>query len=408
MHCKVTFFASALAGLLAAIALMAQAPAPSAVRLEIRAVDGGPFSTEAAARQSVGGALPADVEILPDSGDPGSSSGTSYYLIERSPIVVGSDFQLIRPSANSNTGRRMVEFTLLPEAGDKLFGYTRANVGKHMAVLMNGSVRSVAVIGGAIRDHGVIEGSFSQNELMELAGTPAAPSASPAAQTSPSGHPNDAYWTDHDKQLLIDFGGLARFKEADVNLGAPAAGEGRVVFMGDSITAGWKLEESFPGKPYVNRGISGQTSPQMLVRFRQDVIDLKPKVVVLLAGTNDVAGNTGPMTREQSEGNIASMADLAKANGIRVVLCSVLPAFDFSWAPGLEPAPKIAELNKWIKEFAAHEGYVYVDFYSAMKDERGGLPAALSRDGVHPLPAGYAIMSPLVEAGIEKALKSRE
>ncbi len=131
-----------------------------------------------------------------------------------------------------------------------------------------------------------------------------------------------------------------------MKLGPAATGEDRVVFMGDSITEGWKLDVSFPGKPYINRGISGQTSPQMLVRFRQDVVDLQPKVVVLLAGTNDIAGNTGPMTLEQTEGNIASMAELATANGIRVVLCSVLPAFDFPWSPGLEPAPKIADSER--------------------------------------------------------------
>jgi lysophospholipase L1-like esterase len=206
--------------------------------------------------------------------------------------------------------------------------------------------------------------------------------------------------------MLVDFGGLARFKEVDVKLGAAATGEDRVVFMGDSITAGWKLGESFPGMPYINRGISGQTSPQMLVRFRQDVIDLKPKVVILLAGTNDVAGNTGTMTLEQTEGNIASMADMATANGIRVVLCSVLPAVDFTWAPGLGPAPKIAELNQWIEQYASEKGYPYVDYYSPMKDGRGGLPPTLSHDGVHPLPAGYAVMTPLAEAGIEKALKA--
>jgi lysophospholipase L1-like esterase len=210
---------------------------------------------------------------------------------------------------------------------------------------------------------------------------------------------------DHDKQLLVDFGGLSRFKEENAMLAAPKPGEGRVVFMGDSITQGWKLDESFPGKPYINRGIGGQTTPQMVVRFRQDVIDLKPKVVVILAGINDIAGNTGPMTLEQTEGNIASMAELATANGIRVVLCSVLPAFDFPWAPGLTPGPKVMEVNAWMKQYAADKGDVYVDYYSAMKDERGGLPATLSKDGVHPLPAGYAIMTPLAEAGIEKALK---
>jgi lysophospholipase L1-like esterase len=232
-----------------------------------------------------------------------------------------------------------------------------------------------------------------------------AASTAPGQQASPSGHPNDAYWTEHDRQLVEDFGGLAHFREADAMLGVPKPGEDRVVFMGDSITQGWNLVEAFPGKPYVNRGISGQTTPQMLVRFRQDVIDLKPKVVVILAGTNDIAGNTGPMTIEQTEGNLASMAELAAANGIRVVLCSLLPAFDYPWAHGLEPAPKIAQINALLKDYAARKGFVYVDFYSAMKDERGGLPSTLSKDGVHPLPAGFAIMTPLAEAGIEKALK---
>jgi len=235
--------------------------------------------------------------------------------------------------------------------------------------------------------------------------TPAV-STAPMPQTLPSGHPNNPYWAEHDQQMLVDFGGLTHFKEANVTLGAPKPGEDRVVFMGDSITQGWKLDKAFPGKPYVNRGISGQTTPQMLVRFRQDVIDLKPKVVVILAGTNDIAGNTGPMTLEQTEGNLASMADLAIANGIRVVLCSILPAFDYQWAPGLQPAQKIAQVNAWLKDYAKQKGYVYVDYYSAMKDDRGGLPATLSRDGVHPLPAGFAVMTPLAEAGIEKALKT--
>jgi acyl-CoA thioesterase I len=216
------------------------------------------------------------------------------------------------------------------------------------------------------------------------------------------------YRNQHDHQLAVDFGGMERYKADDAALPPPAAGEKRVVFMGDSITDGWKIsgpDGSFPGKPYVNRGISGQTTPQMLVRFRQDVIDLKPSAVVILAGTNDLAGNTGPMTLEQTEENLASMADLATANGIQVVLCSILPAFDYPWSPGLEPAPKIATLNQWIRSYSDQKGYLYVDYYSAMADGRGGLPPALSKDGVHPLPAGYAVMAPLVEAGIERALK---
>lgn len=217
-------------------------------------------------------------------------------------------------------------------------------------------------------------------------------------------HPDNDYWRKHDEQLLNDFPWMARFREDDVKLGAPAAGENRVVFMGDSITEGWHLDQSFPGKPYVNRGISGQTTPQMLVRFRQDVIDLKPKVVVIFAGTNDIAGNTGPETLEEIEGNLASMAELAQANGIKPVLCSITPAFDYPWQPGLTPAPKIDEVNAWLRGYAKAKGFVYVDFHSAMKDARDGLPPELSHDGVHPLPAGYAIMAPLAEAGIEKAL----
>jgi lysophospholipase L1-like esterase len=235
------------------------------------------------------------------------------------------------------------------------------------------------------------------------------PNAAPALTAS--GHPQNDYWNEHDRQLLTDFGWLGHFKESDVKLGPPAPEEKRVVFMGDSITQGWKIEGPdgyFPGKPYVNRGISGQTTPQMLVRFRQDVIDLKPAAVVILAGINDIAGNTGPETLEEIEGNLASMAELAAAHHIRVVMCSVLPAYDFPWSPGKVPAPKVLALNAWMKGYAAEKGHVYVDYHAAMKDERDGLPATLSHDGVHPLPAGYAVMAPLVEAGIEKALKNRE
>jgi acyl-CoA thioesterase I len=225
----------------------------------------------------------------------------------------------------------------------------------------------------------------------------------PAQPVAPN-HPDNEYWRKHDELLLTDFGWLARFHDEDQKLGPPARGENRVVFMGDSITAGWPLDKSFPGKPYINRGISGQTTPQMLVRFRQDVIALEPKVVVILAGTNDIAGNTGPETLGEIEDNLASMVDLATANGIHVVLCSITPAFDYPWRPGLAPAPKIDEVNTWLKRYAADKGAVYVDYHSAMKDARDGLPPALSKDGVHPLPAGYAIMVPLVEAGIEQAL----
>ena len=175
--------------------------------------------------------------------------------------------------------------------------------------------------------------------------------------------------------------------------------------MGNSITEGWigQVPEFFEGRDYVNRGIGGQTTPQMLLRFRQDVLDLWPKVVVILAGTNDIAGNTGPSTLEMIEDNIHSMTELAQSHGIQVVLCSVLPAYDYPWRPGLEPAPKIVELNKRIKQYASTRGAVYCDFFSAMADDRDGLPESLSGDGVHPNKEGYAIMGPLVETAIARA-----
>jgi len=235
----------------------------------------------------------------------------------------------------------------------------------------------------------------SQPETKAPAPTPVAPAA-----TNSLHKPED--------QVHTDFPWLGRFKEADSALPPPAKGEKRVVFMGDSITQGWKLDGpdgAFPDKPYINRGISGQTTPQMVLRFHQDVIALNPKAVVILAGINDIAGNTGPETLEQIENNLAAMAEMASANHIRVVFCSVTPAFDFPWRPGMEPAPKVIALNAWIKSYAAEKKYVYVDYHSAMKDERNGLPKTLSGDGVHPTKAGYAVMAPLVEAGIEKALK---
>ncbi|MGO9841294.1 MAG: SGNH/GDSL hydrolase family protein [Candidatus Acidiferrales bacterium] len=239
--------------------------------------------------------------------------------------------------------------------------------------------------------------------------------AGSAAQNSKPGEAEPAGWeqlTAYQKSQLVqafnDWAFLAKYRQADKALGAPATGEARVVFLGDSITEGWgkpERGEFFPGKPYVNRGISGQTTPQMLVRFRQDVIDLKPKVVVLLAGTNDIAENTGKITLGEIEGNITSMSELARANGIRVVLCSVLPASEFSWHKGLQPAPKIKALNEWIEAYAAKNGFVYVDYYSHMVNSEGGLKAELSPDGVHPNKAGYEVMAPLAEAGIAAAGK---
>jgi lysophospholipase L1-like esterase len=256
----------------------------------------------------------------------------------------------------------------------------------------------------------VLAGLLVPTQLIaQQAGNVSETKAPTAAQTAPTATPATAVKMTGEDRMKNDWASLGRYKEADLALATPTVGENRVVFMGDSITDGWKIEGpegSFPGKPYINRGIGGQTSPQMLVRFRQDVINLKPKVVVILAGTNDIAGNTGPMTLKETENNLTSMAELATANQIKVVLCSVTPAADFGWRPGQNPAPKIVALNTWIKAYAAEKSYVYVDYHSALKDERGGLPATLSRDGVHPLPAGYAIMAPLAEAGIEKAFST--
>ena len=204
-----------------------------------------------------------------------------------------------------------------------------------------------------------------------------------------------------------DYGQLARYRAANADVkSAPA--ENRVVFFGDSITDTWKLGNYFPVKPYVNRGISGQTTPQMLVRFRQDVIDLHPKVVVILAGTNDIAGNTGPMRTEDIEVDLASMAELAKAHGIAVVLASVLPVHNYTPMSELtfpvRPPDRIAALNKWLKDYAAANGCVYLDYAAAMADAKGLLKKDLAEDGLHPNKAGYAIMAPLAEQAIGKAL----
>lgn len=204
-----------------------------------------------------------------------------------------------------------------------------------------------------------------------------------------------------------DWPNLNRFAADNAKVQPSAAKEKRVVFMGNSITEGWLRADPafFEGKPYINRGISGQTTPQMLLRFRPDVIDLNPAVVVILAGTNDIAGNTGPATLEQIMGNIASMAELAKTHKIKVVLSSVLPAYDYPWKPGMQPVEKIAKLNSMIKEYAAKNGCAYLDYYSAMADARKGLPKELSGDGVHPNLPGYKIMEPLAEKAIAEALK---
>lgn len=204
-----------------------------------------------------------------------------------------------------------------------------------------------------------------------------------------------------------DWPNLNRFKDDNMKIGPPKEGENRVVFMGNSITEGWLFHspDFFKSNAYINRGIGGQTTPQMLLRFRSDVINLKPKVVVILAGTNDIAGNTGWMTMEQIMNNFTSMVELAKANKIKVILCSVLPAHDYSWRPGLNPDKKIPELNALLKAYALNEDIVYLDYFSAMVDERNGLPVELAEDGVHPTKKGYDLMEPLVQEAIKSALE---
>lgn len=223
---------------------------------------------------------------------------------------------------------------------------------------------------------------------------------------------------DRAETRLNDWPALARYREDNKKTAAPAKNEQRVVFMGDSITDSWddpRYGGFFPGKPYVDRGISGQTTPQMLIRFRADVIDLKPKVVVILAGTNDLAGNTGPTTIQAITDNLMSMAELATANGIRVVFASVLPVSDYEMRDGKpivqtvrRPPAQILELNKWLKDYAAAHHHTYLDYFSAMVDDKGFLKNELSDDGLHPNAQGYVVMAPLAEAAIAASLKRRK
>ncbi len=204
-----------------------------------------------------------------------------------------------------------------------------------------------------------------------------------------------------------DWPNLAKYKDDNAKIGLPSANENRVVFMGNSITEGWLKTDSafFAGKPYVDRGISGQTSPQMLIRFMPDVVALKPKVVLILAGTNDIAGNTGPSTLEMIEDNIAAMASIANAHHITVILSSVLPVYDYPWKPGLQPAEKIVTLNRWIKNYAQEHDCIYLDYFSSLADDRKGMKSEYAIDGVHPNLAGYKIMESLAEKAIAQALQ---
>jgi lysophospholipase L1-like esterase len=209
-----------------------------------------------------------------------------------------------------------------------------------------------------------------------------------------------------------DYGQLARYRDADAALQPPPANENRVIFFGDSITDIWKLDDSFPGKHYVNRGIGGQTTSQMLVRFRQDVIDLQPKVLVILAGTNDIAGNTGPISNEDIEANLSSMAELAKAHGISVILSSILPVNNYTPESkeffASRPTSRILALNKWLKEYCAANNLVYLDYFDSMVDDKGLLKRDLADDGLHPNQAGFTVMAPMAEKAIEETLKSHQ
>ena len=228
----------------------------------------------------------------------------------------------------------------------------------------------------------------------------------------PTGYPGlDQYRASRIAVFTDDFGQLARYRDANASLKVPAAGENRVVFFGDSITDIWKLEDYFPGKPYLNGGIGGQTTPQMLVRFRQDVIDLHPNIVVILAGTNDIAGNTGPMTLETIEANYSSLAELARAHNIRVVFSSVLPVHNYTPKSqdffAQRSPEKILALNRWLKDYCAAHAVTYLDYFTPMVDDKGLLRRDLAEDGLHPNVAGYKVMAPLAEAAIRKALASK-
>jgi lysophospholipase L1-like esterase len=224
-----------------------------------------------------------------------------------------------------------------------------------------------------------------------LAQAPTAPVAASGTTSNLSQH--DQQWAQ-----------LEKYRDADTKLGPPVAGEKRVVFFGDSITEGWRGADFFPGKNYINRGISGQTTTQMLMRFPQDVIALHPAVVTILAGTNDIAQNQGPITLEAIEANLESMAEMALKNGIRPILCSVLPVLDFGWHKGLQPAEKIRRLNSMMEAYCARAHVSFVNYYPALADGQGGMRPEFSRDGVHPNGAGYPVMAPMAEASIEQAL----
>ena len=239
-----------------------------------------------------------------------------------------------------------------------------------------------------------------------IAQQPAPPSPLPS-----TGFPRlDQYRASRIAIYTDDFGELSRYRDANAALASPKASENRVIFLGDSITDYWKLADYFPGKPYINRGIDGQTTAQMLVRFRQDVINLHPKLLVILAGTNDVAGVTGRVREEDIEANYATMAELASLHGTRVVFASLLPVNNASSEDAREsfasrPRERLLAINRWLRDYCGTNGLVYLDYYTALVDEKGMLKKELSDDGLHPNTAGYKLMAPLADAAIAQALK---
>jgi lysophospholipase L1-like esterase len=213
-----------------------------------------------------------------------------------------------------------------------------------------------------------------------------------------------------DAERSMDWAALTRYRTANSLLQSSKESRVRVVFMGDSITEAWAVDEQqfFTRKSYIGRGIGGQTTPQMLVRFQQDVVALNPRVVVINGGTNDIAGNTGPSTLEMIEANLKSMVQIARANGIKPVLASVTPAFDYPWRPGIEPAEKIVALNAWMKAWCPQHGCIYCNYFAGLTNSAHGMREGLSVDGVHPNTAGYAIMQPIAEKAIAQAMVARD
>lgn len=226
-----------------------------------------------------------------------------------------------------------------------------------------------------------------------------------------TGYPSlDRYRAARVDMYMNDYGQLDRYRDTNAKVRPPANGENRVVFFGDSITQNWNTEQAFHSRAYMNRGISGQTTSQMLVRFRQDVLNLQPRVVVILAGTNDIGGNTGPVSNEDIEQNFADLTDLGRAHAVRVVFASILPVNNYTPQSkesfALRPIHRILELNAWLKEYCAEHGLVYLDYFAAVVDEKGYLRRDLADDGIHPNSAGYSLMAPLAQKAINDALKS--